>query len=159
MKLIITRHGEAESGAVDSQRKLTAKGEQDMARMGKLVRATGWNFVETLSSPLVRARQTAKIIAEQLGGLPVNEGKDLSPGFDPHTTAGALDRYDATQAAVWVFHAPDVARLASYLTGLPESGFYFPPGGMVALKLPLPAVQGRSLMIWKMQPEFIENLF
>ena len=157
MKLIIARHGEAESGNDDFHRNLTDRGRADVARVTGLIRATGWNVTEIRSSPVLRAQQSAAIIAETLGGFSVQTEPALAPGLDLDQAIEMLDVEPNSNAVVWVFHAPCVSRLASHLTGLAESCFYFPAGTMMALNLPLPAPVGRSILCWAIPPEFLRG--
>ena len=59
MDLILWRHAEAEDGIHDSERKLTAKGEKQAARMAKWLRARIPGSAVVLVSPARRAQQTA----------------------------------------------------------------------------------------------------
>jgi len=59
MKLYFLRHAEAEDGAVDESRRLTAKGQRDSRRVGKFLRKIGVELELAFTSPLVRAQQTA----------------------------------------------------------------------------------------------------
>ncbi len=162
MKLIIMRHAEAESPGLggDFERRLTATGRADAARMARLLQSTGWSISEIRTSPLVRTRETGALLAENLpdsSAQPVVESR-LEPGFD---LDGALDLFtevDANAVAVWVFHAPDVQRLSAALLGLRESAFYFSPGTMLALNLPVPSAAGRGMLVWKAQPEYLRGV-
>ena len=60
MELILWRHGDAENGSHDSERKLTAKGIKQAARMAKWLRARLPEDAVVLASPAKRAQQTAR---------------------------------------------------------------------------------------------------
>lgn len=155
MKLIITRHGEAGMAASDESRELTERGRQDVAAMSGLLRNTGWRFTEVIASPLVRTQQTAAIINEELNGPGVNTGRWLAPGIDAAACLDEINARDPNDAMIWVFHAPDVSRMAATLLQLPDQAFYFSPGTMLALNMPVPRPEGRAMLIWKMQPELL----
>lgn len=159
MKLIIVRHGEADASVseLDAQRQLTDRGRGDIARMGKLAKETGWKFKDIRHSPLLRTLQTAGILTKEFDSdkAMLKEEPLLAPGIDLGQAESLLAGYDSSDASIWVFHAPDVARLSVHLTGMPENGFYFPPGTMVAINVVTPNPVGRSMLIWKMQPEFL----
>ena len=160
MKLIIARHGEADNNMNDSHRELTDLGRKDIQNMCKIIQGTGWNIAEIRTSPVLRAKQTAEIIAEsvQFEKSEIITENILSPGVVLDEAAGLLDVPSNSKAAVWVFHAPDVSRIASMLTDIPDSRFYFPPGTMVAMNLALPKPQGRAMMVWTLQPEFMRDM-
>lgn len=134
MKLILVRHCEAEAHHTDSERKLTAQGEKDALQLGKIIKSIRWPVREIRTSPIKRAVQTGNLLNQGLG-LQANVVQDhaLSPGFDVVSLFSTLSPMDG--AALLVFHAPDVHRLSAYITGAPESAFYFPVGGFVALNV------------------------
>jgi phosphohistidine phosphatase len=93
----------------------------------------GLNPSVIATSPLVRCRQTAEIIAECVDdcAAPV-ELTALEPGSD----LGALLAWTAEQQAervAWVGHAPDVDQLAGALIGRPEANLRFNKGAIAAL--------------------------
>lgn len=159
MKLILARHAEAESGTDDFARNLTEAGRSDARRMGQLIVATGWKLAAIKHSPLIRAKQTADVLAETLQRKELmNQEMLLSPGVDPEAAASKLLEYGANDVILWVFHAPDVNRFASYLLGVPERALYVPPGTVIALNISLPPAAGNAVLIWAMQPEYIKKL-
>src|SRR5258706_9782108 len=62
MDLILWRHADAENGSHDSERKLTAKGIKQAARMAKWLRARLSENAVVLASPAKRAQQTARAL-------------------------------------------------------------------------------------------------
>ena len=62
MDLILWRHADAENGSHDSERKLTAKGIKQAARMAKWLRARLPEDAVVLASPAKRAQQTARAL-------------------------------------------------------------------------------------------------
>ncbi|MGO2133517.1 MAG: SixA phosphatase family protein, partial [Halomonas sp.] len=72
-RLLIMRHGEAGSGAVDHKRELTQRGQQEVSRMGAwLTTQLGASTVATpvsprlLASPYRRAQHSAALVADAL---------------------------------------------------------------------------------------------
>ena len=63
----LLRHGEAEDGAPDAERKLTAKGERQSRAAGAALAKLGVHLDICLSSPKVRAVETARLACEPLG--------------------------------------------------------------------------------------------
>lgn len=173
MKLIIMRHAEAEPAGVvpggDNERRLTATGRTDAARMAQLAAGTRWPIAEIRTSPLARTRETGSIVSDQFRQLRERDPKvsdpqllvepRLAPGFDLEPALEILDELGSSGIALWVFHAPDVQRLAAALVGAREEAFYFTPGAMLVLNLPLPRPLGRAMIVWQNQPEYIRELF
>jgi phosphohistidine phosphatase len=105
------RHGEAEDTRPDFERKLTEKGERQSRDAGAALAALGVEIELCLTSPRVRARDTARLVCEPLGvEVTIEEG--LSGGqFDPLEMAAGLDH------VLLVGHEPDFSDAIAELTG------------------------------------------
>ena len=105
------RHGEAEDGSDDFARELTEKGRRQATAAGEALAALDANIDACLTSPLVRAVQTADLACEALGVEP-ERAPELSGGhFDPFAlVAGRGD-------VLLVGHEPDFSRAVGDLTG------------------------------------------
>jgi len=78
----LLRHGEAEDGSPDSERRLTAKGEEQARAAGAALKALGEHLDACVCSPRIRARDTARLACEALG-IEVSEDERLEGGpFD-----------------------------------------------------------------------------
>ena len=105
------RHGEAEDGEPDFDRRLTAKGERQSRDAGKALAALGVEIELCLASPRVRARDTAVLACEALG-VEVTIEDGLSGGrFDPLELTAGLDN------VLLVGHEPDFSDAIAQLTG------------------------------------------
>ena len=128
MRLILIRHAEAESGSPDELRRLTAGGLEQARRLGDELRAQGITPDAVLSSPLLRARETANAL-----GFGTAEPHDaLAPGATHEDVRSAIAGRGET--VVVVGHQPDCGRVAAALTNGPEPPF--PTAGVVAIELP-----------------------
>jgi phosphohistidine phosphatase len=112
--IYLLRHGEAEDreGAVDdAARRLTKKGERQAQAAGMALRELGIEIDACLTSPKVRARETARIAAEVLG-VEVEETEALRGGpFD------ALELAAGRGDVLLVGHEPDFSAEVGRLTG------------------------------------------
>ena len=108
----LLRHGDAEDGSPDEQRKLTTKGEKQASVAGAALAALGVEPSVCLSSPKVRAADTARLACESLA----SEGElvdELSGGsFDAEELAGGRDG-----DVVLVGHEPDFSDAVQRMTG------------------------------------------
>lgn len=119
MMLYLLRHAEAEAHAIsDSARRLTAKGEQQAGRTGKFCRKHGIRPAVILSSPVTRALQTAKIVAEVLDDAEVIEAPWAACGMDPCSAADELESCAKLPSVMLVGHQPDLGDLAAMLLGI-----------------------------------------
>jgi phosphohistidine phosphatase len=124
---VIVRHAEAAPGSPDELRPLTSTGREHARSLGLELREQGVEPDAIVSSPLLRARETAAALG--LGTPEVDER--LAPGASPDDIRdAALGR---GETIVIVAHQPDCGQAAAALTGGPEPPF--PPGGYVRLEL------------------------
>jgi phosphohistidine phosphatase len=127
VRLFLVRHAHADPGDPDSLRPLSARGREQARELGERLAPIEPEVV--LTSPLLRARETAAAIATGTGAeLRVDER--LAPG------ASADDLLDAIEGAgtvVAVGHQPDCSEIAAAL-GAGERDF--PTAGMVEIDLP-----------------------
>jgi phosphohistidine phosphatase len=108
----LLRHGDAEHETEDDfQRKLTEKGERQSRTAGRALKQLGVNPDICLTSPKVRARDTAEIACKELGA-DVEETDELAGGdFDPlELGAGRGD-------VLLIGHEPDFSRAIAAATG------------------------------------------
>ena len=124
--IYLLRHGDAEQEAGDdASRRLTQKGERQADLAGQALAALGVKLDACLSSPKVRAEQTARIACEHLG-VAVEIAEQLSGG--PFDAAGlAAGRGEV----MLVGHEPDFSGAVAELTG---SRIKLRKGGLAALE-------------------------
>jgi phosphohistidine phosphatase len=105
------RHGDAEDTEPDFDRHLTDKGRRQSRSAGLALAALGVQIEVCLSSPKVRARETAELACEALG-VEVTPDERLAGGrFDPLDLTAGLDD------ALLVGHEPDFSDAVGQLTG------------------------------------------
>ncbi len=105
------RHGDAEDGDDDFQRPLTAKGERQSKTAGEALATLGVSIDACITSPRVRALDTARIACEALDVEP-EVADDLSGGpFDPGDLAAGRGN------VLLVGHEPDFSQAVHELTG------------------------------------------
>jgi phosphohistidine phosphatase len=127
MRLLIVRHAEAAPGSPDELRPLTAAGRAEAARLGRHLRGEGLAPDAIVSSPLLRARETARALG--FGEPEVDER--LAPGASPvDVRDAALGRGDTVLV---VGHQPDCGRAVAALADRPEPPF--PPCAHAVVEL------------------------
>lgn len=124
MKLYLFRHGPAaerdpEKWPDDADRPLTENGVE---RTIKAARGLAWLATDVrrvITSPLVRARQTADIVRSTLEVEPAVEVLEaLAPGGDHALVLRRFERMRSAGAVILVGHEPDLGCLASRLIGV-----------------------------------------
>ena len=109
----LLRHGEAADGNPDAERPLTKKGERQSRAAGAALKALGVEVAVCLTSPKVRAYDTARLACEPLGAEPVHEPQLAGGPFDPEQLAAGLDEGDV----LLVGHDPDFSMAVHDKTG------------------------------------------
>ena len=141
--LMLVRHGIADdrelaraAGLDDDRRALTEDGTRKFRKA-----AVGlWRLVPelhaVLTSPLLRAVETAELLVAPFGRRPIVQQPELAPGSDWRALGPVLKGYPADAWIACVGHEPDLGRLAAWLLTGEERGFFkFKKGGAAALEL------------------------
>ena len=127
MRLVLVRHAKAAPGEPDELRALTPEGHEQARRLGEQLRADGVVPDVVLSSPLLRARQTAADL-----GFGDPEALDaLAPGANADDVRTEIQGRGET--VVVVGHQPDCSRITAELRG--EAEPKFPPAGAQIIDL------------------------
>jgi phosphohistidine phosphatase len=122
MRLLIVRHAESAPGTPDELRTLTPAGREQARQLGEQLRADGFTADAIVTSPLLRARETAEALG--LGEPEIDDR--LAPGATPDDVrAAAAERGEGT--VVVVGHQPDCGRAVAALGDGTEPPF--PPCG------------------------------
>ncbi len=174
MKVLLVRHGISENlppgqdgVKVNSQRALTGPGKKKMRRAAEGLMRMVERPDLIVSSPLLRAHQTAEILADVFKIDKIATTAALSPGKRPNELLAYLkshgDSKPGSQAGgalvIVVGHEPDLGLFTSWsLTGLTESFIEFRKGGMCLLEFPAEARPGRAKLLWMCRPRQLRQL-
>jgi len=127
MRVIVVRHAEAAPGKPDELRALTREGREAARALG--ARLAGEAIDAVVSSPLLRARETAEPIARAAGVQPEVDAR-LAPGASADDIRAAVEGRGET--VVVVGHQPDCGDAVLELTGRETR---FPPAGTAEVEL------------------------
>ncbi|HWL33950.1 MAG TPA: histidine phosphatase family protein [Gaiellaceae bacterium] len=128
MRLILVRHAHSDPGQPDELRPLSARGRDEARALGERLAAERPDVV--LTSPLLRARETAAAIAKA-AGVELRVDERLAPGAAADDLLGAVD--GAGDTVVAVGHEPDCSEIAAAL-GAGEREFA--PAAYAEVELP-----------------------
>ena len=130
MRVYLVRHAEAAPGEPDDLRALTPEGRRAARDLGERLAADGARPDAVISSPLLRARETAAEIGRAVGVAPE---ADERLGFGA-TADGVRELVEGRgETVVAIGHQPDCGRIAAELGDGVEPPF--PPAGLVVLEL------------------------
>ena len=153
--LDLMRHGEALPAGVDGDdsRQLSPRGERDLQRLASHLARLGWHPERAFSSPLVRARESARIALQRLTStVEVEVMEALRPGGAPAAVVAALaDQCLSAGHVLMVGHQPLLGELAAFLTSGPGPGFT--PGSLVRIEFAAVPAAGGGALRWRMRAE------
>ncbi len=164
MKLVVVRHAIAgdrvafaETGQPDSERPLTDAGRKKMRANARGLRAVVPTLDVLATSPFLRARETADILAETYGRK-VDEVPALAHGGSRPALLAWLQAQHAETIAV-VGHEPDLSQLIGWLvTGEAAPIVPLKKGGAALLLFPDLPLFGDAEIRWVLSPKLLRQL-
>jgi phosphohistidine phosphatase len=165
MNLYIVRHAIAVARGTpgyddDSQRPLTDKGSKKMKKIVKGLRQFGIELNTILSSPYVRARDTAKILANEFNMVDQIRFTDnlIPPGDFKDLINEIQEKYDVESLAL-VGHEPMLGELISWLTTRNKGlQINFRKGGVCYLSADRLYQDHRATLEWLLTPALMVEL-
>jgi len=161
VNLYILRHGiAAERGTrgfkTDADRPLTPKGKRQLRQIATAMKNLDLRFNLILSSPFLRARQTAEIVAESLKlkrGLAFSD--ELTPNGDPKALIRQLNELEtAPENALLVGHEPYLSRLVALLiSGKTAVTIDLKKGGLCRLEANSLHFGRCATLVWLLTPK------
>jgi phosphohistidine phosphatase len=162
MEIYVLRHGIAvERGTPgykkDNDRPLTKEGDEKMHQIAEVMLAMGLKFDLILSSPLVRAEQTAKIVAGEFDEE-VTFTDHLAPDGNTLELIGEIND-EKPQCVLLVGHEPDLSRLISLLiTGGTDAWIELKKGGLCKLTADKLTFGQCATLNWLLTPKQLRAL-
>jgi len=160
MNLFLLRHGLAVERTIpgfklDRDRPLTSGGRKRIRRVATLLHKVQGSFDVILTSPYVRARQTAEIVADRLGGAKKLEiSEHLGPGKSFGGLMQELNHRAGLESILLVGHEPDLSQLISMLvTGKPGLPVELKKGGLCKLEIGTLRAGHCATLQWLMTPK------
>jgi phosphohistidine phosphatase len=161
MNLFILRHGIAvEHGAPgfanDSERPLTDEGEKQLRHVSRVMEKMDLQFDLILSSPFLRAKQTAEIVA---GDLKLKKRlqlfAELTPYGAPQKLVQRLNESEPRlENVLLVGHEPYLSRLAALLiSGDANAAIDLKKGGLCKLELEILKPGRCAMLAWLLTPK------
>jgi len=144
----------------DAERALTPAGSKKMrdASLGLKELSPGFDLVA--SSPLVRARETAEIVADVLKFKDrIQLWEELAPGAPIEGILRKLRDLQDNASALLVGHQPDIGLLASYLIfGSDQISLAFKKGGLCRIEVTALPPQSRGNLLWMLPPKILRMI-
>ena len=157
MVVYFLRHGEAgkkdEWQGDDSERPLNKEGMERMKQEAAAIARLDLGLDLIITSPLVRARQTADIVARELHmreSLAIDDR--LAPGFGREAFAQILKKHSARKALMLVGHEPDFSEVIAASIG--GGSIECKKGGLARIDIADPATL-RGVLLWLIPPRVL----
>jgi phosphohistidine phosphatase len=161
-EIYIIRHGvAAERGEAypdDSKRPLIAKGIARLKREAKALDDLGVEFDQIITSPLVRAKQTADVFAETMKSKPPVATSDaLTPAGTPAAVIQELARHSKKGRIALVGHEPNLGELAARLIGA-RTAIEFKKGAICRIDFDVFPPKGLGVLRWLATPRMLRKI-
>ena len=160
MKLLVVRHAIAEdqeefkgTGESDDLRPLTPEGRRKMKDVARGLRQVVPTIDLLATSPLVRADQTAQIVAGAYKGIKSMTVRHLRPEGSIQSVLKWLGKRKGDSVVAVVGHEPQLGVLVSWLlTGLQKSFVEMKKGGACLIEMDESMRPGRAKLLWFLTP-------
>jgi len=162
LEVYLIRHGVAEERGEDwpddSKRPLTPEGISRLQKSARGLNAIGVTFDQIVSSPLVRARQTADVFSQDLKSKPPIATSDaLAPAGAPPAVIQEITKHVRKARVALVGHEPNLGELAALLIGA-RTPLEFKKGGICRIDLAMLPPKGGGMLRWFLTPKMLRTL-
>jgi phosphohistidine phosphatase len=156
IELHLLRHAHAGDPATwdgpDERRPLSDKGEKQADRLGRFLAGIGFQPDAIITSPKVRAAQTAEIVGLRLG-VPVGVDARLAGELEIGALEGILRDAGDPERPVLVGHDPDFTELVAILCG--TSRVPLKKGSLARIEASRPLEPGGGTLLWLVPPDLL----
>jgi phosphohistidine phosphatase len=164
-ELYIMRHGIAvargtEGFSDDSKRPLSPEGKEKVRDIAKGLKRCGVKLDWIVSSPLVRAVETAEIVAATLNSnVPVDRSEALSPSGSPEALIAFLAKQPSRRSVLVAGHEPDLSDVAARLIGAGRhAGLALKKGGCCLITFQQFPPKAAGELVWWLTPRLMRRL-
>ena len=166
MEIYLVRHGLAQqlgqkNEFADEKRTLTSQGRERMREIARGLKKIGIFPDLLMTSPLVRAVETAEIVAEALGldQRQIHSTNSLAPGGSFQELFGEIKHQKRTESVVLVGHEPDLSSLLSQIvSGDGSLSVPLKKGGVCCINVAETVPAFRGSLIWLLTPKQLRLL-
>lgn len=166
MKLLIVRHAKAEdretftaSGKDDTDRPLTGAGREQARQAARALKDLVPRLDMLATSPLARARESARLLAREYKRVKPVEMAQLAPGMSEKAVAEWLAEQPADAVVALVGHEPDLSVFASWLlTARKHPILELKKGAACLLEFENKLEPGGAVLAWSLTPSQLRRL-
>lgn len=157
MEILLLRHGiaaDARPRQADAERALTGEGKQKLRSLFRRLRKAGVRPALILTSPYLRARQSAELARELLAPQAmIVPAQALAPGSSPQEAWDEIRLYANQPSVLCSSHEPLCSELAAFLLGAAELHVDFKKGAIMRVDVEGSGPRPRSTLKWMVSPK------
>jgi phosphohistidine phosphatase len=158
MQLYLLRHADAGDPEAwqgpDAARPLSDKGRKQSKRLGEHLAGIGFSADAFITSPKIRAAETAQIVADRLKAT-VSIDERLAGPLEVESVDAILDEAGDPTRAVLVGHDPDFSELLTLLCA--AAGVTMRKGALARVEIDRPLRAGAGTLRWLLPPDAIKR--
>ena len=156
MEIYLLRHGiaeDAKAGQSDSSRALTSEGREKLERVLHRAAKAGVKPSLILSSPLLRAMQTAEVAKDVLGyDAKIVQTEALTPHASPAATRNEIRERRSESAVILASHEPLMSALAAFLLRSPGLQVDMKKAALVRMDCDRFGAEPSAVLKWMLTP-------
>ena len=161
-ELYLIRHAIAEASGDawpdDAKRPLTDRGSARMRKAARALARHGVSIDVVLTSPFMRTRQTAEIVAAAFDSRPaIVNVEALAPGGSQTTVLSELEKHMRRGRIAIVGHEPGIGELAGRLIGM-RHALEFKKGAVCRIDVDTLPPRGAGVLRWFLTPKLMRGL-
>lgn len=163
-QLYVMRHGIAVARGDpnfpdDAKRPLTPGGKKKLREVAKGLLRLRLRVDTIITSPLVRAAETAEVVAEVIGpGVSVEFSNHLKPGGSFQALIDSLVKHQAHRGVLLIGHEPDLSTGVAKLIGNARASFQFKKGGCCRVDFEKSPPHPPGKLIWWLTPRVMRKI-
>lgn len=163
-QLYVMRHGIAVARgdpnfADDAQRPLTPEGKKKLRGIAKGLFRLGLGVDSIITSPLIRASETAIVVADVFdAGVKIESSEFLRPGGSLQALLTSLGKRDDHRSVLVVGHEPDLSEGVAKLIGNARASFQFKKGGCCRIDFDKFPPRPPGKLIWWLTPRVMRKI-
>jgi phosphohistidine phosphatase len=144
----------------DTKRPLTPEGKEKMRQIVEGLTRIGFDVDWVVTSPLVRAVETAEIVADSLGAnIPMDSCDALRPGGSAEELISFLAKHRNRKRVLVVGHEPDLSEMTARLLGAGRhANLTFKKGGCCLITFDEFPPKSPGQLVWWLTPRLLRKL-
>lgn len=159
MTLFFLRHGEAGMNfPSDFERELTPNGAIASQRVGEFCERSKISFTHIITSPLIRAKQTAQEVSKSFPSIVTEESEFLTPDSVPKNLFNFLRSFTSGSKILLVTHEPFASTcISTLISGTETANLVMKTNSLACVETHGTPVRGNGNLLWLLPSDIIQQ--